>query len=249
MSEDHPIDRVERHARTLKEALRTVREERADIDDIAFERRASDRARLEELVEELAPLITDIDPKDDRFEFTIGKGERARLWIDMTSFVAIDHDGKTYRFLKDTRLGRIVLSQTDDVQAMGDIVSHYIAEKIVERERIIEGEWIETKDRALAEQKAQTQPLYQQSIDNAASAKAATDTTAKVGLTGAPSTASSSEKPKADSSVSNKPRRSFISHVGGFLSGIAVTMAAALAAAWAFAPEVFAQIMGALGLS
>ena len=60
----------------------------------------------------------------------------------MTSFVVMDRDRRTYRFLKDTRLGRSVLLETANLNDMADIVTNYVAERIIERERAIEGDWL-----------------------------------------------------------------------------------------------------------
>lgn len=43
-------------------------------------------------------------------------------------------------------MGRIVLAETNNMSRIADIVSNYMAEKIVERERMIEGEWQSMKD-------------------------------------------------------------------------------------------------------
>jgi hypothetical protein len=64
------------------------------------------------------------------------------LWIDMTSFVVMARDRRSYRFLKDTRLGRTVILETAKLDDMADTVTHYVAERIIERERAIEGDWL-----------------------------------------------------------------------------------------------------------
>ena len=58
----------------------------------------------------------------------------------MTSFVVMDRDRRTYRFLKDTRLGRTVLLETANLNDMADVVTNYVAERIIERERAMEGD-------------------------------------------------------------------------------------------------------------
>ena len=59
----------------------------------------------------------------------------------MTTFVAMGHDKLNYRMIKDTRMGRIVLAETSDMDKMADFVAEYVAEKVLEREKMIEGEW------------------------------------------------------------------------------------------------------------
>lgn len=134
------------NSRNLKDALALVKNREADRDDVVVDMKAAERTRLELLADELRPVIEDIDETDERFDFGLSVGERSRLWIDMTSFVAMGHDKRSYRFLKDTRMGRIVLAETSDMNKAADIVSEYIAEKVLERERMLEGEWIALKN-------------------------------------------------------------------------------------------------------
>ncbi len=127
--------------RTLKDALRTVKNRDADREDVVVELKEAEAARLSLLADELRPVFNDIDDADQRFDFGLSKGDRPRLWIDMTSFVAMGHDKHSYRFLKDTRGGRIVLAETREMDRMADIVSEYVAERVLERERMMDGEW------------------------------------------------------------------------------------------------------------
>ena len=60
----------------------------------------------------------------------------------MTSFVVLGRDRRTYRFLKDTRLGRTVIIESSDLDEVADCVTDYVAERIIERERAIEGDWV-----------------------------------------------------------------------------------------------------------
>ncbi len=60
----------------------------------------------------------------------------------MTSFVVMDRDRRTYRFLKDTRLGRTVILETAKLDDMADTITSYVAERIIERERAMEGDWL-----------------------------------------------------------------------------------------------------------
>ena len=149
---DAPTNRSEEESDTkspkrtrLKDALYVVRDRQADRDDVVVELRESERSRLEHLAEGLQSLFSDVDENDDRFEFAISQGERPRLWIDVTSHICMAHDRRTYRFLKDTRMGRTVLADTSDVDAMAENVSLYVAEKVLERERALEGEWLALK--------------------------------------------------------------------------------------------------------
>lgn len=127
--------------RSLQSALRKAKTRLADNDDVAVQSREMELARLQLLADELYPVMQEIDESDTRFDFGITHGDKPRLWIDMTSFVAVGLDNTTYRFLKDTRMGRVVLAETSDQTRIADIVSDYVAERIVERERMLEGDW------------------------------------------------------------------------------------------------------------
>jgi hypothetical protein len=75
----------------------------------------------------------------DLFDFTISSGLQPRLWIDAVSHVAMARDRRTYRFLKDTRAGRVVLAEDTAIKPVADQVARYVAERMIERERLMEG--------------------------------------------------------------------------------------------------------------
>ena len=94
------------------------------------------------LADELKGVFAEVPADDEQFVFTVAPGTPARLWIDLTSFVIMGRDGRTYRFLKDTRLGRNVIRELAGLDDMADFVTHYVAERIIEREWAIEGDWV-----------------------------------------------------------------------------------------------------------
>jgi hypothetical protein len=57
------------------------------------------------------------------------------LWIDPIAHVAMGHDKRTYRFVQDTRYGRKVLAESLQVDEIADAVTHYVASRLIERER------------------------------------------------------------------------------------------------------------------
>lgn len=137
-------DNVVPHAkvRSLREAIRKVRMAEVERTDVVVELQESERARLEILAEELQDVFQEVPEDDDQFSFQIVPGTPPRLWIDMTGHVAMGRDKRTYRFVKDTRLGRTVILETEDLDDMADCITEYIAERVLERERIIEGDWL-----------------------------------------------------------------------------------------------------------
>ena len=138
---DTTDNRSER-ARSLRDALRQVRTAETERADVVVELRDAERARLEMLADELRSVFNEVPADDEQFIFTVAPGTPPRLWIDMTSFVVMGRDRRVYRFLKDTRLGRTVILETPKIEDMADTVTHYVAERIIERERAMEGDWL-----------------------------------------------------------------------------------------------------------
>lgn len=130
------------NVRNLKDAIRRVRTAEAERSDVVVELRDAERARLEMLADALKGIFAEVPEDNETFLFTVAGGAPPRLWIDMTAFVAMGRDRRTYRLLKDTRLGRTVILETADLEDMADCVTHYVAERIIERERAIEGDWL-----------------------------------------------------------------------------------------------------------
>ncbi|MEZ2329318.1 hypothetical protein AB6802_06315 [Mesorhizobium sp. RCC_202] len=126
-------------SRRLADAVRDVKNAFADRDDVIVEMRDAHRMRLELLATELAPVFADVPADMDNFDFAVSSGLQPRLWIDAVSHVAMGRDRRTYRFLKDTRIGRVVLAESSDMKPVADAVTRYVAERVVERQRMMEG--------------------------------------------------------------------------------------------------------------
>ncbi len=137
-----PSDNTTGKVRSLRDTLREVRTAETERADVVVELRDAERARLELLAEELRGVFAEVPAEDDQFIFAVAPGTPPRLWIDMTAFVVMGRDRRTYRFLKDTRLGRTVIVESTELADVADTVTHYVAERIIERERAIEGDWL-----------------------------------------------------------------------------------------------------------
>lgn len=124
----------------LRDVIRDVKNAAADRGDVVVDIREGQRTRLELLAEELQPVFDDVPRDDPRFDFVISSGEQPRLWIDAVAHVTMARDRRTYRFLRDTRLGRLVLAESTDMAPVVQQVTRYVAERIVERERELAGE-------------------------------------------------------------------------------------------------------------
>ncbi len=142
MSEVH--DNVVPHekVRSLRDSIRKVRVSEMERTDVVVGLQESEKARLEMLSEELIDVFKEVPEDDDQFSFQIVPGTQPRLWIDMTSHVLMGRDGHSYRFVKETRLGRMVLLETADLDDMADCITEYIAERIIEKERALEADWM-----------------------------------------------------------------------------------------------------------
>jgi hypothetical protein len=137
-------DQAENHnlppqSRRLSEVVREVKNAVADRDDVVVELREASRTRLELVAAELAPLFEQVPADIDLFDFTISSGLQPRLWIDAVSHVAMARDRRTYRFVRDTRAGRVVLAEDTAIKPVADQVARYIAERLIERERLMDG--------------------------------------------------------------------------------------------------------------
>lgn len=126
-------------ARSLSHAVSEVKNALADREDVVVDLRDAHRMRLELLAAELAPVFADVPDDMDSFDFAISSGLQPRLWIDAVAHVTMGRDRRTYRFLKDTRIGRVVLAESSDMKPVADQVTRYIAERIVERQRMLDG--------------------------------------------------------------------------------------------------------------
>lgn len=126
--------------RKLADAVRAVKNAVADRNDVVVELRESQKIRLELLAAELEPVFAEVPADVDLFDFAISAGLQPRLWIDAVSHVTMGRDTRTYRFLQDGRAGRVVLAESLDIKPVADQVTRYIAERMVERERLQSGE-------------------------------------------------------------------------------------------------------------
>ncbi|WFP65315.1 MULTISPECIES: hypothetical protein [unclassified Mesorhizobium] len=126
-------------SRKLADAIREVKNAFADRDDVVVDMREAHRMRLELLATELAPVFAGVPTDMDNFDFAVSSGLQPRLWIDAVSHVAMGRDRRTFRFLKDTRIGRVVLAESTDMKPVADAVTRYVAERVVERQRMMEG--------------------------------------------------------------------------------------------------------------
>jgi hypothetical protein len=121
----------------LRDALRKARIEAADRTGVVVDLRDAEVARLEILSDALDPLFGQIPDHVDLFDRGISQGETPRLWIDVVAHILMGRDKRVYRFVQDTRFGRIVIAESHDVPVIVDAVTDYVARRMVEREHAL----------------------------------------------------------------------------------------------------------------
>ena len=125
------------HPIRLRDALRQARIEAADRTGVVVDLRDAEVARLEILNEALDPLFAQIPEQVDLFDRGISQGETPRIWIDVVAHVVMGRDKRIYRFVQDTRFGRIVIAESHEVASIVDAVTDYVARRMIEREHAL----------------------------------------------------------------------------------------------------------------
>src|SRR3979411_1814638 len=121
----------------LRDALRQARIEAAGRAGLGVGLRDAEVARLEILSEALDPLFVQIPDKVDLFDRGISQGDTPRLWVDVVAHVLMGRDKRMYRFVQDTRFGRIVIAESHDIAAIVKAVTDYVARRMIEREHAL----------------------------------------------------------------------------------------------------------------
>lgn len=124
----------------LKDAMRLARIEMADRTGVVIDLRDAELARLELLNEALDPVFADVPAHIELFDRGVVAGDPPRLWIDMLAHVVMGRDKRVYRFLQETRHGRRILAESAEIPALVAAVTAYVARRLVERERQLQGE-------------------------------------------------------------------------------------------------------------
>jgi hypothetical protein len=118
----------------LRDALLRARIEAADRTGVVVDLRDAEVARLEILNDALDPLFAQVPEQVDLFDRGISQGDTPRLWIDVVAHIMMGRDKRMYRFVQDTRFGRIVLAESHDTAVIVEAVTDYVARRMIERE-------------------------------------------------------------------------------------------------------------------
>jgi uncharacterized protein with von Willebrand factor type A (vWA) domain len=122
---------------SLAAALRRARIDNAEHSGALADLRGAEIARLEILRDALEPVLVQIPADCDIFDVAVSPGERPRLFIDQIGFIEMARDRRTYRFLQDTRHGRITIGESDDIEHVVEAITTYIAHRLIEREKAL----------------------------------------------------------------------------------------------------------------
>ena len=88
----------------------------------------------------LKPVVAQAPPDVDMFDLALARGDHPRLFVDMIAFVDMAHDRRTYRLHQDTRNGRVLIAESQSVEAITAAVASYVARRLIERERALASE-------------------------------------------------------------------------------------------------------------
>lgn len=208
------MEREEKSVNTrLVDAVRHVKIAAAERSDVVVDMKEADRARLELLAQRLRPVFDDVPADDERFDFALSCGLQPRLWIDATAHVMMGRDRRTYRFVRDTRIGRAILAEAVDPGPVTEAVTTYIAERLHERElAFAAGETV----------------IYRTGVSQRPPAAEVQDVPQAhtAGDRGAADPASRDDGSKAGSGVSRRERESVrgMSRIGWFVLGMFVAL-------------------------
>ena len=121
----------------LMEAVREARIDAAERSAVVVDLRDAELARLELLNDALDPVFKEVPSAIELFDRGISRGDTPRLWVDAVAHVVMGRDKRIYRFVQDTRYGRTVLAESYEVLTIVDAATHYVARRLVERERAL----------------------------------------------------------------------------------------------------------------
>lgn len=119
----------------LAGALREARQAEAAHFEATLELRDSKSLRLQLLKDDLLPLVEASPDAREVFDLALVPGEPPKLWIDLISFVVMDPDPRTYRFLQHRQDRREILFETADRELMAAAIRRHMAHLLIARER------------------------------------------------------------------------------------------------------------------
>lgn len=87
------------------------------------------------LKDDLLPLVESSAEARELFDLALIPGEAPKLWIDLISFIVMEPDPRSYRFLQHRQDRRETLFETADRELMAAAIRRHMAHLLVARER------------------------------------------------------------------------------------------------------------------
>lgn len=142
----------------LAEAINRARATQANRESRTADARVIAVSRLETLRARLAPVYAAIPRDVELFDLGMVGHNPPRLFVDIIAFVEMSPDERGFRLMQETRTGRVLLGETADERQMTGLVTNYIAERLVERERALAAQGMHLKPAAMPKASAPIPP-------------------------------------------------------------------------------------------
>ena len=118
----------------LVHALREARLAQAAHHEAVLALHDAKSIRLQLLKDDLAAAAQSPEA-GDLFDLALVPGDPPRLWIDLTAFVVMEPDPRSYRLQQDRQNGRDILFESQDRTQMAEQVRLHMAHRIIARQR------------------------------------------------------------------------------------------------------------------
>lgn len=105
--------------------------------DAAIDIRDAQTLRLFALQQDLEPLLANRAEITSFVAPTLYTGTPPRLWIDLTCYVVMEPNPRTYRLVQDTREGHQTIAETTDRGKMLQSLRDFIAHRTIVRQRAL----------------------------------------------------------------------------------------------------------------
>jgi hypothetical protein len=121
----------------MEQPLHRARLAEAAHFDAVLEIRDAQTLRLQVLKDDMTPIVAGLKESGDYISLALVPDEPPRLWIDLTSYVVMAPDPRTYRLVQDTSEGHQVLAETTELAEMVNHLKMFIAQRTVARQRAL----------------------------------------------------------------------------------------------------------------
>ncbi len=121
----------------MKQPLHQARLAEAAHFEAVINIRDAQTLRLQVLKDEMTPIVAGLKESAGYISLALVPDEPPRLWVDLTSYVVMAPDPRTYRLVQDTNEGHQVLAETAERTEMVNHLKAFIAQRTVVRQRAL----------------------------------------------------------------------------------------------------------------